>query len=121
MVDRQRRAARSGDTVGARTDDADVGAGRAGQLLQRGDRAVIDAALPDMAKQLDALEQAYGGRDYLVGNALSMADLFFAPIVEYLGMFPESQALLETRPNIRRGHAVMRARPSYAATQPKFD
>jgi glutathione S-transferase len=50
-----------------------------------------------------------------------MADLFFAPIVEYLGMFPESQALLETRPNIRRGHAVMRARPSYAATQPKFD
>lgn len=85
------------------------------------DRAVIDAALPDMAKQLDALEQAYGGRDYLVGNALSMADLFFAPIVEYLGMFPESQALLETRPNIRHGHAVMRARPSYAATQPKFD
>ncbi|PLP96401.1 SRPBCC domain-containing protein [Cupriavidus pauculus] len=85
------------------------------------DRAIIDAAVPEMAKQLDALEQAYGGRDFLVGNALSMADLFFAPIVEYLGMFPESQALLETRPNIRRGHAVMRARPSYAATQPKFD
>ena len=85
------------------------------------DRKTIDAAVPEIAKQLDALEQAYGGRDFLVGNALSMADLFFAPIVEYLGMFPESQALLETRPNIRRGHAVMRARPSYAATQPRLD
>lgn len=85
------------------------------------DRQTIETAVPEMAKQLDALEQAYGGRDFLVGNALSMADLFLAPIVEYLGMFPESQALLETRPNIRRGHAVMRARPSYAATQPKLD
>jgi glutathione S-transferase len=82
------------------------------------DRAIIEAALPDIERQLDALEQAYGGRDFLVGNTLSMADLFFAPIVEYLGRFPESAAMLETRPNIRRGHAVMRARPSYAATQP---
>jgi len=84
------------------------------------DRATIEAALPDIARQLDALEQAYGGRDFLAGNTLSMADLFFAPIVEYLARFPESAAMLETRPNIRRGHAVMRARPSYAATQPDF-
>ncbi len=82
------------------------------------DRTTIDAALPEIEQQLDAFEQAYGGRDFLVGNALSMADLFFAPIVEYLGRFPESAAMLETRPNIRRGHEVMRARPSYAATQP---
>ncbi|WP_455281314.1 SRPBCC domain-containing protein [Cupriavidus necator] len=84
------------------------------------DRATIEAALPEIARQLDALEQAYGGRDFLVGNTLSMADLFFAPIVEYLTRFPESAAMLEARPNIRRGHAVMRARPSYAATQPDF-
>lgn len=84
------------------------------------DRKTIEAALPDIAKQLDALEQAYGGRDFLVGDSLTMADLFFAPIVEYLGRFPETAAMLESRPNIRRGHAVMRARPSYAATQPDF-
>ncbi len=46
--------------------------------------------------------------------------LFFAPIVEYLGRFPESAAMLESRPNIRRAHTAMRARPSYAATQPNF-
>ncbi|HBO79121.1 MAG TPA: glutathione S-transferase, partial [Cupriavidus sp.] len=84
------------------------------------DRKTIDAALPDIAKQLDALEHAYGGRDFLAGNTLTMADLFFAPIVEYLGRFPESAAMLESRPNIRRAHAAMRARPSYAATQPNF-
>lgn len=82
------------------------------------DRITIDAALPEMATQLRVLDQAYGERDFLVGNTLSMADLFLAPIVMYLEMFPESKALLEDCPNIRRGQAVIRARPSYAATLP---
>ncbi|MFX8012301.1 glutathione S-transferase domain-containing protein, partial [Acinetobacter baumannii] len=51
------------------------------------DRKVIDAAVPEIAAQLDALELAYGERDYLVGNTVSMADLFFAPIAMYLEMF----------------------------------
>jgi len=84
------------------------------------DRKTIDAAVPEMATQLSVLDQAYGERDYLVGNALSMADLFFAPIVTYLEMFPESKALLDDCPNIRRGQAVIRARPSYVATQPQL-
>jgi glutathione S-transferase len=84
------------------------------------DRKVIDAALPEITTQLDALEQAYGERDYLVGSTVSMADLFLAPILAYLGMFPEGAALLETHPNVRRGHAVMRERPSFTATQPQL-
>lgn len=84
------------------------------------DRTVIDAALPEIATQLDALEQAYGDRDYLVGSTASMADLFFAPIAMYLEMFPETKALLDARPNIQRGQAAMRARPSYAATMPQL-
>ncbi|WP_197387564.1 SRPBCC domain-containing protein [Ralstonia pseudosolanacearum] len=83
------------------------------------DRKVIDAALPEIAAQLDALEQAYQERDYLVGSTVSMADLFLAPILAYLGMFPEGAALLEARPNLQRGQAAMRARPSFAATQPQ--
>lgn len=85
------------------------------------DRKVIDAAVPDIAKHLDVFEQAYGPRDYLVGNGLTMADLFLAPLVFYLGMFPETAALLESHPNIRRGYGVMQARPSFAATVPKLD
>ncbi|WP_104656627.1 SRPBCC domain-containing protein [Ralstonia insidiosa] len=84
------------------------------------DRKVIDAALPEIAAQLDALEQAYGDRDYLVGSTVSMADLFFAPIAMYLVMFPETKALLDKRPNILRGQATMRARPSYGATMPQL-
>lgn len=83
------------------------------------DRSTIDAALPEMATQLQVLDQAYGERDFLVGNTLSMADLFLAPIVMYLEMFPESKALLERCPNIRRAQAVIRERPSYAATLPQ--
>ncbi len=89
-------------------------------LARQTDRKVIDAAVPEIAAQLDALELAYGERDYLVGNTVSMADLFFAPIAMYLEMFPETKALLDARPNIQRGQAAMRARPSYAATMPQL-
>ncbi|MGO4810036.1 SRPBCC domain-containing protein [Cupriavidus sp. 2MCAB6] len=84
------------------------------------DRAMIDAALPEIAAQLQALEDAYGDRDYLAGTALSMADLFLAPILTYVGMFPEGAELLEKCPNVRRAQAVMRERPSFAATQPQL-
>ncbi|WP_432257695.1 SRPBCC domain-containing protein [Cupriavidus sp. TMH.W2] len=84
------------------------------------DRAVIDAAVPDIDKHLAVFDAAYGDRDYLVGSVLSMADLFLAPILMYVGMFPEGAALLEKYPNVRRAQAVMRERLSYAATQPQL-
>lgn len=83
------------------------------------DRAVIDAAAKEMEPQLATFERAYAGRDYLVGNNLTIADLFLAPIVAYLGGFPESAALLERSPNIRRAHAAIAARPSFKSTMPQ--
>lgn len=82
------------------------------------DRAVIDKALPEMAHQLGLLEQAYAGGDFLAGGALSMADLFVAPILAYVAQLPEGQRLLTDMPNIRRAQAVMAARPSFVATAP---
>ncbi len=82
------------------------------------DRAVIDAALPEIDRHLQVFDAAYGGRDYLVGSGLSMADLFLAPILAYVGMFPEGAELLRKYPNVTRAQAVMRERPSFAATQP---
>jgi glutathione S-transferase len=82
------------------------------------DRAVIDPALVEIGYQLDQLEKAYGGRDFLVGDRLSLADLLLAPIVTYLNAFPESQALLAGHPNVMRGFNVMAQRPSFAATLP---
>jgi len=85
------------------------------------DRAVIEAAVPDIDKHLAALEQGYGNRLYLGGGTVAMADLFLAPILAYLGMFPEGAALLEKYPAIRRAQAAMRERPSFTATQPRLD
>jgi glutathione S-transferase len=82
------------------------------------DRAVIDAAVPQIKSQLEVLDRAYGSRNVLVGDAVSMADLLLAPIVFYLGMFPEGKTLLAGAPNVTRAHAWIAERPSFKATMP---
>ena len=82
------------------------------------DRAVIDSAMPDIKSQLEALNHAYGSRNVLVADAVSMADLFLAPIVFYLGMFPEGKTLLADAPNVTRAQAWIAERPSFKATMP---
>jgi glutathione S-transferase len=82
------------------------------------DRGVIDNAVAEMDRQLTALEKAYTGREYLAGGALSHADLFVAPILAYVERFDEGRRLLSDRPNVRRAQAVLRARPSFPATEP---
>jgi glutathione S-transferase len=84
------------------------------------DRKTIDAALPEIEQLLGTLDKTYGKRDFLVGDTVTMADLFLAPIVFYLGMFPESKALLEKVPNLSRAHAAIAERESFTATTPKL-
>ena len=81
------------------------------------DRAVIDKALAEMPAQLAALDKAYAGQDYLAGPGLSAADLFVAPILAHVLAMPEGGALMAQYPNVMRAHAIVRARPSFAATQ----
>ena len=83
-------------------------------------RATIDAALVDIRKQLAILDAAYGPRDVLVGNTVTLADLMLAPIIFYLGQFPESKALLPGYPNVVRAHQAMAARPTFKATMPSL-
>jgi glutathione S-transferase len=85
------------------------------------DRKTIDAALPEIGELLEILDKAYGQRNFLVGDKVTMADLFLAPIVVYLGMFPESKALLAKVSNVSRAHAAISERESFKATMPKFD
>ncbi len=82
------------------------------------DRAVIDTALQEMPSQLAALDRAYGSADWLAGAALSMADLFVAPILAYVERMPEGESLLAAAPNVRRAQATLRARPSFTGTDP---
>ncbi|HEY2817298.1 MAG TPA: SRPBCC domain-containing protein [Casimicrobiaceae bacterium] len=82
------------------------------------DRAVIDSAVPDIEKQLGVFDRAYGDRNVLVGETVTLPDLLLAPTVFYLGLFPESKASLEKVPNLMRAHAWIAQRESFKATMP---
>jgi len=81
------------------------------------DRGVIDGALRDMPAQLAALDRAYGSSDWLAGGALSMADLFVAPILAGVERMPEGPSLLAATPNLRRAQATLRRRDSFMQTE----
>lgn len=85
------------------------------------ERAVIDAAVKEMGEQLRILDRAYGGNDFLAGRALSMADLYLAPILHYVEQFPEGGLLLPKYPNVMRAQGVIRARASFRDTAPGPD
>jgi glutathione S-transferase len=83
------------------------------------DRAMIEAAIPDIRRVLGALEGAYGSADFLVENRLSLADILLAPQLDYLGMFAEGKDLIAAHPNVQRAHRQFVERSSFAAvTQP---
>jgi glutathione S-transferase len=83
------------------------------------DRALIDGALTDIRAHLALLDKAYGANDWLAGGTLSMADLFLAPILDYVERMPEGRELMAAVPNVVRAQGVIRARPSFEATRPK--
>ena len=59
------------------------------------DRALIDAALPKMEAQFAVMDRAVGKTGHLVGDAFTLADMNFLPILYYMGKWPESSALLQ--------------------------
>ncbi len=83
------------------------------------DRGVIDAALPQIARQLAIFDAAYGDKNLLAGANLSLADLFLAPILAYLSAMPEGKDLMKAAPNVARAQAVMRERASFRDTEPQ--
>lgn len=83
------------------------------------DRAVIDAAIPHLKRDLLTMDKSLAGADWLAGSTLSLADLLAAPILAYASMFPEAQAILADCPNMKRVGAAMTARPSYIKTAPQ--
>jgi len=84
------------------------------------DRKTIDAAVPEIKKQLGILNEAYGPRNILVGDQITVPDLLLAPILFYVGMFPEGKAALAEVPNVTRAHAWIAERPSFKETAPKL-
>lgn len=87
-------------------------------LAEKGVKYTLAQTAPPTPEILAVFEEAYGGRDYLVGNAMCMADLFLAPILAYVEVMPEGTELLAAVPNVRRAQAAIRERPSFKDTEP---
>ena len=83
------------------------------------DRKAIDAAGPDLERDLRILDNAYGANDYIVGgNGPTIADLFLAPILAWFVKTPEGEALMGRHANVRRALQVMEQRRSFRKTEP---
>lgn len=82
------------------------------------DRARIDAILPDVRRQLALLDEIVAGTGYLVGDSLTLADVFVLPMLHYLRLLPESGAMLALSTNLGRYFEAHAARPSYVRTIP---
>lgn len=78
------------------------------------DPAVIAAAEAGLARPFKVLDQHLDGRDWLVGDAFSIADLNLAGVMSLLQLV---EVDLSGYPNIQRWANACLARPAYARAQ----
>lgn len=83
------------------------------------DRATIDAAVPDVKRNLDVLEAALGDNKWFVGDSPTTADIFVGPLVAVCGMFPEGKELVGGCPNLGRHIGQLMQMPAFAAAAPQ--
>lgn len=77
------------------------------------DEKVVAAALPRIELALEAMERELAdGRPFLVGKAVTLADLAHTPCMTTLSLTPEGQAMLARKPLIGAWRARMAARAS---------
>ncbi len=85
------------------------------------DESAIRAALPAVERALDALAALQDGARYLVGDALTLADLHAYPMLRYLDLAPEGRAAIATRPALARWLAMMQASAVAVGTRTEYE
>ena len=80
------------------------------------DEAGIAAALPGLRLVLEQLDEWCGEQGFLVGQALSLADLHLYPMLSYFIETPEGASMLETFPGLQQWMRLMQTRRSVQAT-----
>ena len=81
-------------------------------VIETPDSDAIAAAMPDAEKSIGILGDRLSAVPYLAGSAMSLADLFVLPAIDYLAMVPEGGPLLEAAGNVTDWAARMAARES---------
>lgn len=82
----------------------------------RADEALVAAALPTLQQVLQQLDKWRGDDDFLVGNALTLADLHAYPMLRYFIETEEGAAMMMSFPRLSAWLTQMQSRPSAAAT-----
>jgi glutathione S-transferase len=82
--------------------------------------AIAEAAIPAVTIQFDVLEAALQAGPYLAGNALSFADLYCGPMVDYAARTKDGAALLAARPALAAWLGRLRQRDSFRSTLPSM-
>ena len=77
------------------------------------DQAFIDSAAEPLALQVRLIDEATKKTDYLVGNALTIADSFLLPQLLFFAITPEGATLLANAPGAKAWLARMRERESF--------
>ncbi|MGY8990658.1 MAG: glutathione S-transferase family protein, partial [Rhodospirillales bacterium] len=85
------------------------------------DEVRIAEAIPKARHCLEVYDGALAGKDWLVGDAISLADLFAIPMFAYLPMIPEGDELLKGLPNLMRWYDANAARESFKNTVADVD
>ena len=80
------------------------------------DEAAIEAAMPKARKVFTELSRLLGDQPYLVGEAVTLADLTVAPHIDFFVGIPEWGPLTEDAPNLVAWLGRMNARRSFRVT-----
>ncbi|HWF95225.1 MAG TPA: glutathione S-transferase family protein [Xanthobacteraceae bacterium] len=84
------------------------------------EREKIAAALPKMEQQFASMDRAVAKTSHLVGDSFTLADMNFMPILYYMGLKPESSALLQRSPSLKAYFDRHMARKSVQETVPSW-
>lgn len=82
------------------------------------DTARIEASLPEIEKTAAILDAAVAKTGFLVGDAMTFADMNVLPMLTTGQMFPACKAVLDKFPALTAYIAKLSARPSFVNTAP---
>ena len=80
----------------------------------------IKRALPRIKRYLTIADKELRGQRWMVGDEMSLADLFVAPAIYLMKRTPEGQELLSDMENLSAWYTNMSNVESFRETEPKF-
>jgi glutathione S-transferase len=84
------------------------------------DQGAIDAAMPQAERVLATIEGLMDGEEFLLGGAVSLADLHLVPILDYFTRTEDGRAALQRHPRLSAWWGRIEQRPSVARTRPNL-